>query len=62
MYYQFYELNHAAMQPMRALADATRLFYSNPLNPWSQTLSGPVDGCNGRTVRKADTPLRQAGF
>ncbi|MGB8818589.1 MAG: polyhydroxyalkanoate depolymerase [Rhizobiaceae bacterium] len=40
MYYQFYELNHAAMQPMRALADATRLFYSNPLNPWSQTLSG----------------------
>jgi poly(3-hydroxybutyrate) depolymerase len=40
MYYQFYELNHAAMQPMRALADATRLFYTHPMNPWTQTLPG----------------------
>ncbi len=40
MFYQFYELNHAAVQPLRALADATRLFYSNPLNPFSQTLPG----------------------
>ena len=40
MYYQFYELNHAAMQPMRALADATRLFYTHPMNPWTRTLPG----------------------
>ncbi len=40
MYYQFYELNHAAMQPYRALADVTRLFYTNPLNPWAQTIPG----------------------
>lgn len=40
MYYQFYELNHAAMQPMRAFADATRLFYTHPLNPWTQTMPG----------------------
>lgn len=40
MYYQFYELNHAAMQPFRAIADVTRLFYTNPLNPWTQTVSG----------------------
>ncbi len=40
MYYQFYELNHAAMQPMRALADATRLFYTHPMNPWTQTVPG----------------------
>ncbi len=40
MFYQFYELNHAAVQPLRAIADATRLFYSNPLNPFSQTLPG----------------------
>ena len=40
MYYQFYELNHAAMQPFRAIADVTRLFYTNPLNPWAQTVSG----------------------
>jgi poly(3-hydroxybutyrate) depolymerase len=37
MFYQFYELNHAAMQPYRAYADAVRLLYSNPLNPFSHT-------------------------
>jgi poly(3-hydroxybutyrate) depolymerase len=40
MFYQFYELNHAAVQPLRAVADATRLFYTHPLNPFSQTLPG----------------------
>jgi poly(3-hydroxybutyrate) depolymerase len=40
MFYQLYELNHAALQPYRALADATRLFYSNPLNPLSRTALG----------------------
>lgn len=40
MFYQFYELNHAAMQPFRAYADAVKLFYSNPLNPFSQTAWG----------------------
>ena len=40
MYYKLYEINHAAMQPYRALADATRLFYSNPLNPVSGTTVG----------------------
>jgi poly(3-hydroxybutyrate) depolymerase len=37
MYYQLYELNHAALQPFRACADAVRLFYKNPLNPLSAT-------------------------
>ena len=40
MFYQFYELNHAAVQPLRAIADVTRLYYTNPLNPFSQTLPG----------------------
>ena len=40
MFYQLYELNHAAVQPLRALADATKLFYSNPLNPLSDTSFG----------------------
>ena len=30
-------MNHAAMQPFRAYADAVRLLYSNPLNPFSHT-------------------------
>ena len=40
MFYQFYEMNHAALQPARAYADAIRLFYSNPLNPFSHTQMG----------------------
>lgn len=40
MFYQLYELNHAALQPARACADAVRMLYSNPLNPLSNTLWG----------------------
>ncbi len=40
MFYQLYEMNHAAVQPLRAYADAMRLFYSNPLNPFSHTPFG----------------------
>jgi len=37
MFYQLYEMNHAALQPVRAYADAVKLFCSNPLNPLSTT-------------------------
>ncbi len=40
MFYQLYELNHAAVQPFRAYADAVRLLYSNPLNPIAHTPFG----------------------
>ena len=40
MYYHLYELNHAAMGPFRAAADATRLYFKNPLNPFSHTPFG----------------------
>ncbi|TGS09709.1 polyhydroxyalkanoate depolymerase [Mesorhizobium sp. M2E.F.Ca.ET.209.01.1.1] len=40
MFYQLYEMNHAALQPVRLYADAVRLFYSNPLNPISHTPFG----------------------
>ncbi|MBL8576856.1 MAG: polyhydroxyalkanoate depolymerase [Mesorhizobium sp.] len=40
MFYQLYELNHAAMQPLRAYADVVKLLYSNPLNPASHTAFG----------------------
>lgn len=40
MFYQLYELNHAAMAPFRATADAMRLAYKNPLNPISHTVFG----------------------
>jgi poly(3-hydroxybutyrate) depolymerase len=39
-YYQLYELNHAALSPLRAAADAARLYFQNPLNPFSHTPFG----------------------
>ena len=40
LYYQLYEINHAAMGPFRAAADAARLYFKNPLNPLSHTPFG----------------------
>ncbi|WP_373235729.1 polyhydroxyalkanoate depolymerase [Cohaesibacter celericrescens] len=38
--YQLYEWNHAILSPWRAVADATRVFMQNPVNPLSQTPLG----------------------
>lgn len=39
-FYKLYELNHAAMAPWRAMADATKLVFQNPLNPFAETPFG----------------------
>jgi poly(3-hydroxybutyrate) depolymerase len=39
-FYQLYEFNHAALSPFRAAADAARLYFQNPLNPFSHTPFG----------------------
>lgn len=60
MYYQFYELNHAALQPARAFADAVKLLYSNPLNPMSHTPIGRTIAAGAemfeRTTRRYGKP------
>ena len=38
--YWLWELSHAALNPARAVADATRLLYRNPINPLSGTTFG----------------------
>ncbi len=38
--YWLYEMSHAALDPSRALADATRLFFKNPANPLAHTTYG----------------------
>src|SRR6202142_1710094 len=38
--YWFYEMSHAALNPSRAWADATKLFFKNPVNPLSFTTFG----------------------
>jgi len=40
VYYQLYEMNHAALGPFRAAADATRLYFKNPMNPLAHTPFG----------------------
>jgi poly(3-hydroxybutyrate) depolymerase len=39
-YYWLYEMSQASLNPSRALADATRLFFKNPANPLSHTEFG----------------------
>jgi poly(3-hydroxybutyrate) depolymerase len=38
--YWLYEMGHAALNPSRAFADATRLFFKNPANPLAHTTYG----------------------
>jgi len=40
MFYQLYELNHAAMAPWRAAAESMRVAYRNPFNPLAYTKLG----------------------
>ncbi len=40
MFYHLYEMNHAAMAPLRASADLMRQACNNPLNPLSNTAFG----------------------
>ncbi|MEJ8474998.1 polyhydroxyalkanoate depolymerase [Roseibium algae] len=59
-YYHLYELNHAAMSPVRAIADMTRLYFQNPLNPMAHTEYGRsvAAGCEvlERVTRRYSKP------
>ncbi|OWV89077.1 esterase [Rhizobium sp. N122] len=60
MFYQLYELNHAAMAPFRAAADIIRFAYANPLNPFSHTPLGRTMAASlemfERTTRRYGKP------
>src|SRR5262247_1116560 len=59
-FYYWYEMQHAALGPFRAAADATRLFYQNPINPLSHTTLGKsiAAGCEmfERATRRYGKP------
>src|SRR5262245_35022041 len=59
-FYYWYELQHAALGPFRAAADATRLFYQNPVNPLTHTTFGKsiAAGCEmfERVTRRYGKP------
>jgi poly(3-hydroxybutyrate) depolymerase len=60
MFYQLYEMNHAALQPARAVADAVRMLYTNPLNPFAHTPFGRTVAASAelfeRTTRRYAKP------
>jgi poly(3-hydroxybutyrate) depolymerase len=59
-FYYWYEMQHAALAPARAAADATRLFFQNPVNPLAHTTLGKsvAAGCEmfERVTRRYGKP------
>jgi len=58
--YWMYEMAHASLNPARAVTDATKILFQNPLNPWSRTELGKsvAAGCElfERTTRRYGKP------
>src|SRR5256714_1053873 len=58
--YWFYEMGHAALTPVRAFADAGRIFYKNPANPFAHTAAGKAAAAAfelfERTTRRSSQP------
>src|SRR6266850_1092389 len=58
--YWMYEMGQASLNPARAVTDATKILFQNPLNPWSHTEFGKsiAAGCElfERTTRRYGKP------
>jgi len=58
--YWMYEMGQASLNPARAVTDATKLLFQNPMNPWSHTEFGKsiAAGCElfERTTRRYGKP------
>src|SRR5216683_1231015 len=58
--YWVYEMAQASLNPARAVTDATKILFQNPLNPWSHTEFGKsiAAGCElfERTTRRYGKP------
>src|SRR5688572_23498422 len=50
--YWLYEMSHSALNPARALADATRIFYKSPANPLSYTALGKTLAAAGEVFER----------
>src|SRR5947209_6385842 len=51
--YWLYEMSQAALNPARAFADAGRLFFKNPANPWSHTDLGKTAAASFELFERA---------
>ena len=60
--YWFYEMGHAALNPSRAFADATRLFFKNPANPLAHTAYGKSVAATMELFERSTRRYRPAGM
>ena len=60
--YWFYEMGHAALNPSRAFADATRLFFKNPANPLAHTAYGKSVAASMELFERSTRRYQQAGM
>lgn len=51
--YWLYELSHAALSPSRAFADVAKLYFNNPLNPFSRTPFGKTMAATAELFERA---------
>ncbi len=62
-FYQLYEMNHAAITPLRGMAQATKLAFRNPFNPLTHTYMGRTMSAAAemfeRTTRRYGKPAFQ---
>ena len=58
MFYQLYELNHAALRPLRVAAEMGHMAFSNPLNPFAKT---PVGRSMAATFEVIERATRRYG-
>ena len=57
-FYQLYELNHAALRPLRVAAEMGHMAFSNPLNPFAKT---PVGRSLSATFEVIERATRRYG-
>ena len=53
MFYQLYELNHAALRPLRVAAEMGHVAFSNPLNPFAKTPVGRSVAATFEVIERA---------
>jgi poly(3-hydroxybutyrate) depolymerase len=58
--YWMYEMGHASLNPARAVADATKILFQNPLNPWSHTEFGKSIAAASELFERATRRSRSA--
>ena len=57
--YWMYEMGHAALNPARAIADATKLYFKNPANPLAHTTYGKSVAAAAELFERSTRRYRQ---